>query len=128
MFDGVLLEVTEEQHRQLRKEANHQRYLRQQAGRATARSLETDSITEQDLLWGSPLADFVEDTLDTIALDTLRQTMSGLQGSDAALIRWLYMEEITEREVATLLGISHGEVNKRKARILAQLRTLLKIE
>jgi len=128
MFDGVLLEVTEEQHQKLRKEANHQYYLRQQDQGINSYSLSTDSVTEQDLLWGAPPADFVDETLNTLALETLRQAMSGLQEHDAALIRGLYMEGKTEREIAALLGISRGEANKRKGRILAQLRTIMKVE
>ena len=128
MFDGMLLEVTEEQHQKLRKEANHQYYLRQQDQDINSYSLSTDSVTEQDLLWGAPPTDFAEDTLNTLTLETLRQAMSCLQEHDAALIRRLYMEGKTEREVAALLGISCGEVNKRKGRILAQLRTIMKVE
>jgi len=126
LFDDVLLEVTDEQHQQLRKEANHQYYLSQQAQGINIYS--SDSVSEQEMLWGAPQADFVEDVLDTLTLDTLRQVLSCLQKHDAALIQELYIEGKTERDVAALLGISCGEVNKRKARILAQLRAIMKIE
>ena len=126
LFDGALLEVTEEQHQQLRKEANHQYYLSQQAQGINICS--TDSVSEEEMLWGATQADFVEDTLDTLALDSLRQALSGLQEQDAALIRGIYIEGKTERDVAMLLGLSNSEVNKRKAKILAQLRTIMRIE
>lgn len=44
-----------------------------------------------------------------------------------SLIHALYYEEKTEREYADTLGLSQKAVNKRRHKILAKLRHLIKI-
>ena len=50
-----------------------------------------------------------------------------LTKADWSLVYALYYEEQTEREYADTLGISQKAVNKRRHKVLAKLRRLIKI-
>jgi RNA polymerase sigma factor (sigma-70 family) len=68
---------------------------------------------------------FEDGVLDKLLQETALQALSSLPTEDEALIRGIYLEGRTERDLAAQLGISCGAVNKRKAKILQQLRKLL---
>jgi len=128
LFDGVLLEVTEEQHQKLRREANHKRYLQQQAQDISTCSIATDNVTEQDLLWGAPREDFEERVLQCIMRVSLSDILEVLSGDEQALVRALFFEGITERALAKQWGLTHGAIHQRKLKLLEKLRELLKVE
>ncbi len=44
---------------------------------------------------------------------------------EQALVKAIFFEELSEREVGLRLGITQSVVNKRKAKILAKLRTII---
>ena len=128
MFDGVLLEVTEKQYLELRKEANHQHYLSQQAQGITSCLLPIDSATEQDLLWSQPHEAFEESVLQRIVRDSLKEVLALLSDDEQALIHALFYEGITERVLAERWNLTHGAIHQRKLKLLEKLRVLMKVE
>ena len=58
-------------------------------------------------------------------LDTKNGLLSLLSGSKQALVKAIFFEELSEREVGLRLGITQSVVNKRKAKILAKLRKMI---
>jgi DNA-directed RNA polymerase specialized sigma24 family protein len=58
--------------------------------------------------------------------ERLRRSMTGLAEADRRLVEGLFWEGWTETEVANRLGISKQAVNKRKWKILLQMRRFLK--
>lgn len=58
--------------------------------------------------------------------EQLYKAISCLSADDQYLIRQLYFEERTERDLATELQLSQKGINKRKNRILSILRELMK--
>lgn len=55
----------------------------------------------------------------------IHKALSFLSDEEEKLIRLLFFEERTEREVAELMGIYHNAVHKRKKRILRKLKNIL---
>lgn len=128
LFDGVLLEVTENQHQQLRKEANRKHYLSQQAEQVNVNSLDTDSITEQDLFWATPGEDFEECVLQRIVHESMGGILAALSDDEQALVHALFYEGITERALSEQWNLTHGAIHQRKLKLLEKLRTFLKAE
>ena len=55
----------------------------------------------------------------------MKAALSLLSDSEQVLIRAIFFEELSEREVGLRLGITQSVVNKRKARILIKLRKII---
>jgi len=52
----------------------------------------------------------------------LSDALAELNDADSALIEALFFEGLTERDYAAKIGISQKNVNKKKQRILAELK------
>jgi RNA polymerase sigma factor (sigma-70 family) len=117
-FDDALIEVTEDEYRKLRREARHHAYLHEF-------EKEVDIVPLSDLPDEPSQGSFEQKVLESILGEDILQALHKLPQEDTQLIRSIFFEGKTEREIAVLLGISPGAVNKRKARILAQLREML---
>ena len=75
-----------------------------------------------------PTAPSVEEiVIDKIHREKLRLCLSQLTKSEWSLIYALFYEQKTERECAEILDISQSAVNKRRHKVLAKLRRLMKI-
>ena len=48
-----------------------------------------------------------------------------LSDSEQTLIKAIFFEELSEREVGLRLGVTQSVVNKRKSKILAKLRKIM---
>ena len=69
----------------------------------------------------------VEDqVLRKMQREMLHKALSLLSDEEEELIRLLFFEDRTEREVAELMGIYHNAVHKQKKRILHKLKNILK--
>ena len=69
----------------------------------------------------------VEDQVfQKIQSEMIHKALSFLSDEEEKLIRLLFFEERTEREVAELMGIYHNAVHKQKKRILHKLKNILK--
>lgn len=56
----------------------------------------------------------------------VKESFSELDKEELRLIKLLIEQELTEREIGKILGISQVAVNKRKHKVFEKLRTLLK--
>ena len=69
----------------------------------------------------------VEDqVIQKIQCEMLHKALSFLSEEEENLIRLLFFEERTEREVAEAMGIYRNAVHKQKKRILEKLKNILK--
>jgi hypothetical protein len=118
LFDDALIEVTEDEYRQLRREAHHHEYLREFEKSA-------DVVPLVEGLFEDSQSDFESRALDDIMSESVSRMVDKLPANDARLIRSIFFEGKIEREVAALLGIGSGTANKRKTKILSKLRELL---
>lgn len=55
----------------------------------------------------------------------MKAVLSLLSDSEQALIKAIFFEEFSEREVGLRLGVTQSVVNKRKAKILTKLRKII---
>ena len=69
--------------------------------------------------------DVVETVVHTVMVDRLKAALSLLSDGEQALVKAIFFEELSEREVGLRLGKTQSVVNNRKAKILAKLRTII---
>lgn len=60
-------------------------------------------------------------------VESLHRCLERLDKEEMELIKYLFYDGMTERETAKVMGISNVVVHKRKHRILAKLKKMLKI-
>lgn len=66
-----------------------------------------------------------EEVVHKIMLDKLKSALNKLSAEELLLIDMLYTQLKSEREIASELGVSQNAVNKRKKKLLGQLKKLL---
>ena len=69
--------------------------------------------------------DVAETVVHAVMVDRLKSALPLLSDSEQALIKAIFFEGLSEREVELRLGITQSVVNKRKSKILAKLRKIM---
>lgn len=119
--DGQAIEVAEQVYRMYKRSLWNERSRRRYR-------LEHESSLDAMMDSGmEPISNdaLVEDIVaDRMMLEALFAALQSLPGSERDLIRALYFEAKTEREVAAGLGISSVAVHKQKHRILKKLKEI----
>jgi len=129
-IQGCLLEVVKEQYTDFYRDKERWRYLQKLDTKNILLSL--DGFTDSE---GNPLdfiadeaMDIAETVVNIVMVDRLKDALSLLSDSEQALIRSIFFDGLTEREVGLRLGLTQSIVNKRKARILEKLKKMIEIE
>ena len=102
---------------ELYKADNHEEYQR---ARSNAKHVSLDKILLVDFT-----ADVTEAYEEKQLLEHLREALQTLGEEERQLLEYLYYDGLSEREVATILGISQPAVTKRKHKIIQKLHNSL---
>ena len=138
--DGRFVEVSEEVYVAYRKGERKMRYfekdlktehvLRDKDGYHVIPSRE-DSLDRLMESGAEQFADSRENVEDIVLrkflIDQLCKAVAGLTKAEQRLIYAVFIEEKTERDIASLMGVSQSTVHKQKNRILKKLKLFLKI-
>ena len=122
-----LLEVAREQYTDFYRDKERWRYLQKLDTKNSLLSLDgfvDDEGNALDFI-ADGTADIAETVVNAVMVDRLKAALSLLSDSEQALIKAIFFEELSEREVGLRLGITQSVVNKRKAKILAKLRKIM---
>ena len=124
---GCLLEVVREQYADFYKDKERWRYLKKLDTNHGLLSLEGFTDSEGNVLDFiiDETVDVAETVVRAVMVDRLKVALPLLSDGEQALIQAIFFEELSEREVGLRLGITQSVVNKRKAKILAKLRTII---
>ncbi len=124
---GCLLEVVREQYADFYKDKERWRYLKKLDTNHKLLSLEGFTDSEGNVI--DFIVDEAEDIAETVVhavmVDRLKAALPLLSDGEQALVKAIFFEELSEREVGLRLGITQSVVNKRKAKILAKLRKIV---
>ena len=122
------VDVTEEVYQAYHRMKNHEDYLdrRDRANRlAYYHALDSEEMCGADIV-----PDMNADVLGKIVTKEERaalwEALGQLKERDLALVKELYFNERTERELAEMLGVCQKAIHKRKVRILVALKKILK--
>ena len=124
---GCLLEVVREQYADFYKDKERWRYLKKLDTNHKLLSLEGFTDSEGNMLDFviDETVDVAETVVRAVMVDRLKVALPLLSDGEQALVKAIFFEELSEREVGLRLGITQSVVNKRKAKILAKLRTII---
>ena len=107
-----------------RREQDRHDYLKKQEQEAVILSL--DALGVDGMSGESFIADnqinVEEETVQNIMLEKLQCALSKLSAEELLLIDLLYSQTKSERETASILGISQNAVNKKKHKLLGRLK------
>ena len=85
-----------------------------------------ERLVEQDVQFLDEGEQVEDQVLRKVQCEMLHKALLLLSDEEEELIRLLFFEERTEREVAEIMGIYHNAVHKQKKRILRKLKNILK--
>ena len=126
-IQGCLLEVVREQYTEFYRDKERWRYLQKLDTRNSLLSLEGFTDSEGNVLdfIVDEAADIAETVIHAVMVDRLKAALPLLSDGEQALIRAIFFDGLSEREVGLRLGLTQSVVNKRKAKILAKLRKIM---
>ena len=126
-MNGYIYEVTKEQYYKYRKEQDRHDYLRKLEEEAVILSLGSLGVECRDgeVFIADSKVNVEEEVVHKIMLDKLKSALNKLSAEELLLIDMLYTQLKSEREIASELGVSQNAVNKRKKKLLGQLKKLL---
>ena len=85
-----------------------------------------ERMLEQNMQFAGETASAEEQALQNIQTQQLHKALLLLSDDERDLIKRLFFQEQTEREIADVYGLSQNAVNKRRKRVLDKLRELIK--
>jgi RNA polymerase sigma factor (sigma-70 family) len=126
--NGQLVVVTVEVYNEYYKMSRRERYLEERdlaKGKVLYSDMDADEMLGEEAIPDLETTSVEQTVLDAIMVEKLRKCLVLLSEDERALVDVLFFEGYSEREVASLIGISQKGVNKRKSKLLAKLKKLL---
>ena len=126
---GCLLEVVREQYTDFYRDKERWRYLKKLDTNHKLLSLEGFTDSEGNVLdfIVDEAVDVAETVVHAVMVDRLEASLPLLSDGEQALVKAIFFEELSEREVGVWLGITQSVVNKRKTKILAKLKKIMEV-
>lgn len=129
-IQGRLIEVSEDVYYAYFRMERQERW--QEEKKMEHKVMSYDSLDDHEMLGIENVVDVTAPTLEEIAevhelRDRVRHAVELLPKAERELIRAIYYEELTERDVAEREGVSQNKVFKQRQRALAKLRLRLDI-
>lgn len=129
-IQGRLIEVSEDVYYAYFRMERQERW--QEEKKMEHNVLSYDALDDPETLGIENIVDVTAQTLEEIAeahelRDRMRHAVELLPKAERDLIRAIYYEELTERDVAEREGVSQNKVFKQRQKALAKLRLLLDI-
>lgn len=129
-MDDFIIETSEADYKDWRKEKDHSDYLREQEMNIQVLSLSSDVFPESgsgNEIVPDETTDTEEQAIASIARKALSVALGMLDAESYFLIDSLILSENrkSERDVASEFGLSQNAVNKRKNKILRNLKFLV---
>ncbi|WP_304583572.1 sigma factor-like helix-turn-helix DNA-binding protein [Acutalibacter muris] len=126
---GMLMEVPEGDYKAFYKRKRREKYLKKRSkdnGDFSYDMLTTDDFNGEDILVDT-ISDTAGQAEKELLVDRLRQEIVLLSDSEQQLLHQFFNQQLSERAIANMYGVSQVAIHKQKARTLAKLKKLLKI-
>ena len=120
----AVMETTKDSYCEYYRDAARNKYLEKldsQNGLMSYTALDTDEFNGADIVEDSS-EPFEDKVLCELMIEKLPEVISKLNEEEKNLIREIYFNEMSERELEQIYGISNVAIHKRKKRILKKLQ------
>ena len=126
-MDDFMIEATEEEYKDWRREKNHSDYLHEQEARVQLLSLHDSEDGDQGCLVSDMAASTEEQAMASVVRKALCEALCSLDKESFLLIDALILaqDRKSERDLAAEFGLSQKAINKRKKKILRDLKFLV---
>lgn len=126
-MDEFMIEATEAEYKDWRREKNHSDYLRKQEAQVQLLSLHDNGDSSQRDLIPDMTANTEEQAMDSIVRKALNEALCALDAESFMLIDALILaqDRKSERDLASEYGLSQKAINKRKHKILNHLKLMV---
>ena len=129
-IQGNLIEVSEDVYYAYFRMERQERW--QEEKKVEHNVLSYDALDDPETLGIDNIMDVTAPTLEEVAeahelRDRVRHAVALLPRAERDIIRAIYYEELTERDVAESEGVSQNKIFKQRQKALAKLRLLLDI-
>jgi RNA polymerase sigma factor (sigma-70 family) len=126
---GMLMEVSDTDYHDFYKARRRQKYLEEEAARASSFSYhayDSDEMSGEDIISDEalPIDEQVSDKLD---IENMLRCFSKLNETERKLLSAIYFDGKSERQLSKDTGVPQKTVNNRKRRAIARLKKLLEI-
>jgi len=128
---AIVMEATEIEYQEWKREKNHRDYLNSYA-KGTTTILYNDWDNEEEDVYGEELLadsyNLEEEFFKSHDLASLKTALSLLSDEERQTVECLYLSEkpMAERDYAKFLGISNGAAHYKKVAVLGKLKSLIK--
>lgn len=127
LVQGMFMEVSEEDYASINREESRKNYCKKLSVKYGEFSY--DALTTEEFNGADILVDDKQEVLEivekNIIMDKLQTVLGMLTEEEQRLIRALFFDELTERDVAKRYGISQAAVHKRKKKIIKKMKELM---
>lgn len=127
---GVLVEVTREVYLAYYSVERHTRTLDEKDvrnGKVLYSELDTEETLGEEMIPDFGAAHVEDVAIGNVLCGELRQCLTLLSKQEQELIRALYFEGLTERQLSKRTGIPQRTINDRRKRAIARLKKMLHI-
>lgn len=129
-MDDFMIEASEAEYAEWRREKNHSDYLRSQEAETIPLSLYSDLITENgngEEVIPSEAISTEDKALHSLELEELQKALEMLEHGEYLLIRALFLssDRKTQTQLTGKLGLTQAGISKQKKRILEKLKFLV---
>lgn len=126
---GMLMEVSEADYEDFYRQKRRQKYIKERSknnGDVSYDRIIAEGLDGRDALPDGG-EDVAEQVVQKILLEKLEQALSLLAEDEMELIRDVFYNGLTERDLAMKHGVSQVAIHKRKNRILEKIKKLFEI-
>jgi len=124
---GSKFEISRKTYDENRSEENHQNYIKRLEkthGLCSYHNLDINGMTGEEIIADTSV-NIEEQVLKNIMLEKQRECFKLLTEDEAFIIKQIYFENKTDRELEKITGIPKSTINDRKQRILKKLKELI---
>lgn len=124
----VMFIVSGDDYAEYYAELERKKYTRrQEKGRKISYEKAFENGLPIERLISNPPTSVEEEVEKNILIENMLQAIAGLKKSDKKIIMWLYIDEMTTREIAEFLCVNQSTIVRRHALIIKKIKKFMRI-
>lgn len=129
-IDDQMIPVNEDVYYAYYRAKRYEKYLEEKDKRnrkVLFSNLDTETTTGEEMIPDVGAISVEALVTDALMIERIKECLVSLGDEEKEIVRVLFYDNRSEREAATIWGISQPAVHKRKNRVLTQLRGMLEM-
>lgn len=124
----VMFLVTGDEYSEYYAELERKKYIsRKEKGRNISYETAIKDELPIDILSATPPISVEDEAEKNILIEVMLKAIAKLNDSEKKLIKWLYFDEFTTREIAEIIGVNHSTIIRKKAFVLERIKNIMRL-